>query len=61
MNVREFRQNLADSLNKVVDTGEPLPVDNSNRPHVVVVSAKRWEEIEEALTASEHRKQETSA
>lgn len=61
MNVREFRQKLAESLDQVVNTGEPLPVNNWNKPHVVVVSAERWEEAEAALAASEKRKQETAA
>lgn len=61
MNIRQFRERLADSLNTVAHTGEPLPVNNWGQPHVVVVSAERWKEAEEALAASEQRKQEAAA
>ncbi len=64
MNVRQFRKYLADSLNTVASTGEPLPVNNWGQPHVVVVSPERWEEAEEALRekkAAEQGRQGTAA
>lgn len=61
MNIREFRKRLAEALDQVVATGEPLPVNNWNKPHVVVVSAERWKQAEAALAAAEKQKQEAAA
>ena len=60
MNIREFRANLARTLDNVVQTGEPLPVTHYYKAHATVVPTTLWKEAEAALQRERNREEVTA-
>lgn len=55
MMVREFIRGTAGWLNRTVETGEPLHIENYHRPHATVVPTSLWQEAEAALRREQAR------
>ena len=57
MHVKQFGQNFAGHLRRVVQTGTPLPVTKYSSDYVHVVPTELWREAEQALAEKRAREQ----